>query len=188
MFFYNSAVGKDSTVITTIPAKGNDFDKNKGNDLNIDKPMEKINIADKLKHCKKGIKLYHLMFGEVEFDSIANNDILIITTDDNNNKGTFYVNSNGIYDKSYPNGECLLFPSKDNRDWNDFQILEEGHRVMVSDTGENWALKLYISDNKTISFNAKMTQEFVCWNYIVPVENFDFTVKDITINKEKSII
>lgn len=185
---YDPAIGKDSTVITTIPAKGNDFDKDKGSDLDIDKPMEKINITNKLKHCKKGTKLYHLMFGEVEFDSVANNDILIITTDDKNNKGTFYVNSNGIYDKSYPYGECLLFPSKDNRDWNNFQILEEGHRVMVSDNANSWSLRLYVADNKTICFNPAHDFDTMHWQYIVPIEDFDFTAEDITINKEKSII
>lgn len=181
-------VSKGSTVITTIPAKGNNFDKDKSSDLDIDKPMEKINIAEKLKHCKKGTKLYHLMFGEVEFDFISNGDILVITTNDENNKDTFYVHPNGIYNKSYPNGECLLFPSKDNRDWNNFQILEEGHRVMVSDNANSWSLRLYIADNKTICFNPAHDADTMHWKYIVPIENFDFTAEDITINKEKSIV
>lgn len=150
--------------------------------------MEKINIADKLKHCKKGTKLYSPIFGEVEFDSIENNAIYVNTIVNDNEIVRMPFESNGQFYSCYPNGECLLFPSKDNQDWNNFQVLEEGHRVMVSDNGENWALKLYISDNKTVSFNAKITQEFVCWNYIVPIENFDFTAEDITINKEKSII
>lgn len=185
---YDHAADKDSIVITTIPAKDNDFDKDKGSDLDIDKPMEKINIANKLKHCKKGTKLYHLMFGEVEFDSITDNDILIITTTDENNKGTFYVSSNGIYDKSYSNGECLLFPSKDNRDWNNFQVLETGHRIMVSDDAHNWFLRLYVTNNKTIRFNSNDEEDIMTLKYIVPIEDFDFTAEDITINKEKSII
>lgn len=174
---YDPAVGKDSTVVTTIPVKGNDFDKDK-------KDMEKINIADKLKYCRKGTKLYHLMFGEVEFDSVDNDNILITTINKDNEKGCFCVSFSGIYDSSYPDGECLLFPSKDNRNWDNFQVLEEGHRVMCSDDAERWQLRNYYRINKTI--NNEIGD--ITWKYIVPVEDFDFTAKDITINKEKSII
>lgn len=182
---YDPTIGKDNTVVATMPAKSNDFDKNKGSDLDIDKPMEKINIADKLKHCKKGTKLYHLMFGEVEFDGIDNDDIFVITTNKDDEKGRYYVNSFGLYDVNYPNGECLLFPSKDNRDWNNFQVLEEGHRVMCSDDALCWGLAIYVKDNivKTFTKNTKCY-----WKYIVPAEDFDFTAEDITINKEKSIV
>lgn len=185
---YDPAVSKDSTVVDIISTKGNNFDKNKGNDLNIDKSMEKINIADKLKHCKKGTKLYHLMFGEVEFDGMDNDDIFVITTNKDDEKGRYYVNSFGLYDVNYPNGKCLLFPSKDNRDWNNFQILEEGHRVMCSHLGDFWELRDYIKDNETDydpDNNNRMSNK---WQYIVPVEDFDFTAEDITINKEKSIV
>ena len=162
---------------SVIPTKGNDFDKDK-------KDMEKINIVDKLKYCKKGIKLYHLMFGEVEFDSVDDDNILITTINKNDEKGCFYVNSSGIYDSSYPNGECLLFPSKDNRDWNNFQVLEKGHRVMVSNDAERWQLRNYYRINKTIG--NKIAD--ITWKYIVPVEDFDFNAEDITVNKEKSIV
>lgn len=183
---YDPTVSKDSTVVTTISAKSNDFDKDKGSDLDIDKPMEKINIVNKLKHCKKGTKLYHLMFGEVEFDGIDNDDIFVITTNKDDEKGRYYVNSFGLYDVNYPNGECLLFPSKDNRDWNNFQILEEGHRVMVSNNNKDWVLREYIN-NRTA--NALSDKDIISnWQYIVPIEDFDFTAEDITINKEKSIV
>lgn len=163
-------------------------EKKKENDLNINKDMEKINIADKLKHCKKGTKLYHLMFGEVEFNNITDdNYICFVTTDKYGNKADYYVNIYATYDDDYPNGERLLFPSKDNRDWNDFQVLEKGHRVMCSHLGDFWELRDYIKDNETDydPDNNRMSNK---WQYIVPIEDFDFTAEDITINKEKSII
>lgn len=148
--------------------------------------MEKINIAKKLKHCKKGIKLYHLMFGEVEFYSITdNNKIVILISDINDSKETYFVEYDGTYYSNYPNGECLLFPSKYNRDWNTFQLLEEGHRVMVSDTGDLWSLQEYYKDNQV---KYLCSNDFICWKYIVPIEDFDFTAEDITINKERSIV
>lgn len=175
---YDPAIGKDSTVVATIPAKGSDFDKDK-------KDMKKINIAEKLKHCKKGTKLYHLMFGEVEFDNADENYITITTTDKDNNKNKYFANIYGIYAEDYPDAECLLFPSKDNRDWNNFQVLEKGHRVMCSDDALYWVLAIYLEDNAVKTF----TKDTKCyWKHIVPVEDFDFTAEDITINVEKSIV
>lgn len=187
---YDPAVGESSTVVATIPAKGNDFDKDKGSDLDIDKPMEKINIANKLKHCKKGTKLYSPIFGEVEFDGIEDNAIYVNTTVNDDEKVRMPFESNGQFYSCYPNGECLLFPSKDNRDWNNFQVLEEGHRVMVSDNGLHWSLRKYYKDEATYRFDDTdiNIDNASVWKYIVPVEDFDFTAEDITINKEKSIV
>lgn len=184
---YDPAVGESSTVVATIPAKGNDFDKDKGSDLDIDKPMKKINIADKLKHCKKGTKLYSPLFGEVEFENVDDKIEIITHTDEEEIYKAFFE-KDGKYYIIYKDAECLLFPSKDNRDWNNFQILKSGHRVMVSDDAHDWCLRLYVTDNKTIHFNSDDDKDEITWKYIVPVEDFDFTAEDITINKEKSII
>ena len=178
------AIGEFNTVITTMPEKGNDFDKDKGSDLDIDKPMEKINIADKLKHCKVGTKLYSPIFGEVELIFVESKLITIKTIKGVND----CFNNNGEYHPCYPDAECLLFPSKDNRDWDNFQILEKGHRVMVSDNGLHWSLRKYYKYNNIYRFDDSLVDSKAHWNYIVPVEDFDFTAEDIAINKEKSII
>ena len=73
--------------------------------------MSKINILEKLINCKKGTKLYSPLFGEVKFDSIDNNTIYIYI----NNK-IYSFNRYGQYFDSYNDAECLLFPSKYNRD------------------------------------------------------------------------
>lgn len=160
--------------------------KKKENDLNINKDMEKINIADKLKYCKKGTKLYSPLFGEVEFENVDDKIEIIVHTDEEEIYKAFFE-KDGKYYIIYKDAECLLFPSKDNRNWNDFQVLEEGHRVMVSDNGENWSLKKYYMDDEAYRFSddADSCNSHI---YIVPVENFDFTAEDITINKEKSIV
>lgn len=161
--------------------------KKKENDLNINKDMEKINIADKLKHCKKGTKLYSPLFGEVEFENVDDKIEIIVHTDEEEIYKVFFE-KDGKYYIIYKDAECLLFPSKDNRDWNSFQVLEEGHRVMCSDNANTWSLRLYVADNKAICFNPAHDIDTTHWQYIVPVEDFDFTAEDITINKEKSII
>ena len=181
------AIGESSTVVATMPEKGNDFDKDKGSDLDIDKPMEKINIADKLRHCNQGTKLYSPLFGEVKLNYINKiNEILVYAYDGNGNEFNEVFDKFGIYNNIYTNSECLLFPSKDNRDWNSFQVLEEGHRVMCSDDGKDWYLNNYFKTNVACCISDKTLID--SWTYIVPVEEFDFTAEDITINKEKSII
>lgn len=73
-----------------------------------------MNIAEKLKDAPIGTKLYSPIFGEVELNEV--NSIFIDVKHDGL-IGRFY--SDGKYTK---NGECMLFPSRDNRDWNNFSI------------------------------------------------------------------
>ena len=80
---------------------------------------ENLNLVEILKDCAKGTKLYSPVFGEVKFESI--NDIIgpIIVTTDTGNAECFTADGK-MY--NYYDGECLLFPSKDQRDWSKFKI------------------------------------------------------------------
>lgn len=73
-----------------------------------------MNIAKILKNAPKGTKLYSPIFGEVELDEV--NDTFI-EVENCSFRASFYSDGRYAY-----NGECLLFPSKDNRDWNNFYI------------------------------------------------------------------
>ena len=79
---------------------------------------ENIDLTKILKDCPKDTKLYCSLYGEVLFEGII--------TGNHNHFIEVYVkvlNSlimftyNGRY---FSNGECVLFPSKDQRDWNKF--------------------------------------------------------------------
>ena len=79
---------------------------------------ENIDLTKILKDCPKGTKLYSTIYGVVEFHEIHKNrtyPILLYT----NNACIVNVASDGRLDKIY-NGECTLFPSKDQRDWSKF--------------------------------------------------------------------
>ena len=76
--------------------------------------MEKINIAEMLKDCPKGMKLYSPLCGECELHVIIGGIIHVNTK--SNKLVSFY--SNGRY---MQDGECVLFPSKENRNWSTFQ-------------------------------------------------------------------
>ena len=90
--------------------------------------MEKINIAEILADCPKGTKLYSPIFGEVYLDKIRPHLAIIVTTD--KYKEEF------LYDGRYGmNGECMLFPSKDQRDWSKFQQPFKDGDILISGLG-----------------------------------------------------
>lgn len=80
---------------------------------------ENIDLTKILKDCPKGWKFYSTLYGEVEFDKIKKESeypITIITKHGNNSD----IKSDGRYYGEYDDGECTLFPSKDQRDWSKF--------------------------------------------------------------------
>lgn len=91
-----------------------------------------MNIAEILKYCPKGTKLYSTIFGEVTFDRIDIDEeypIMIYKIDGMKTSFT----EEGYYTK-YPNSECVLFPSKDQRDWEKFKFpIKDGDIMMTID-------------------------------------------------------
>lgn len=85
--------------------------------------MEKeLNLVELLKDAPKGTKLYSPIFGECELEKVENDMIFTLARyieESFCKGGTYYSNC----------GECLLFPSKDNRDWSTFKVKEEGFEV-----------------------------------------------------------
>lgn len=75
----------------------------------------RINIAEILRNKPHGIKLYSPIFGNCTFCYIKD-EISDICVKRQYNVMS-YFNFEGLY---YTAGECLLFPSKEMRDWNKF--------------------------------------------------------------------
>lgn len=79
--------------------------------------MEKINIAELLKDCPRGMELYSPLCGKCVFDRL--NMGTIICKKQNTQEITF--TSEGYYMIPVLDGcECMIFPSKDQRDWSKF--------------------------------------------------------------------
>ena len=82
---------------------------------------ENLNLVEILKDCPKGTKLYSPLFGDVEFVRVCQNNYVdfpvVIKLSDNTITS---VTTDGRLYKYY-NGECILFPSKEQRDWNKFK-------------------------------------------------------------------
>lgn len=79
--------------------------------------MEKINIAELLKDCPKGMELYSPLCGKCVFDRVDFG--IIICKKQNTQEITF--TSKGYYMLPvFDDCECMIFPSKDQRDWSKF--------------------------------------------------------------------
>lgn len=111
----------------------------------------KINIAEILKDCPKGTKLYTPLFGEVTFDSIDIDEKYPIVVYKLDGMKTSF-NEEGHYTE-YPNSECVLFPSSEMRDWTKF--FKRGDVVRSIDDGAQAVFKGWESDDYT-SFYASI--------------------------------
>lgn len=80
---------------------------------------KKLNLVEILKDCPKGTKLYSTIFGEIEFGFIEDNSIYPIVLILNG--GHEYLTSEGKLFNQF-DGECILFPSREERDWSKFKV------------------------------------------------------------------
>ena len=128
----------------------------------------KINIAEILKDCSKGTKLYSSLFGNVELYSVSENNIQVRIS-----KGRTYeyfnFTSEGLYYFGYYDAEKILFPSSEMRDWTRF--FKRGDVVYNKDGGmyaifEGWVNDDYTEFNTTINYYESITSfgtEEVCY-------------------------
>ena len=108
--------------------------------------MEKnnnINIAEILKDCPEGMKLYSPLFGEVTLGKSGSDNISIFSKNDD---GDIIFNTfaeNGLFYSGYSQSQCLLFPSSEMRDWSKFfkrgDVLchKDGNLYVVFESWEN---------------------------------------------------
>ena len=89
------------------------------------------NLISILKHCPEGTKLYSPIYGEVVLDSVQSKSIYTLAK--TNNGATLVVEFTclGRLHYEFSNSECILFPSKDQRDWDKFRIPAKKGDIMM---------------------------------------------------------
>ena len=113
---------------------------------------ENLNLIEILKDCPQGTKLYSTVFGEVKFDridTILSHPIVVrIGRIEDDHTETFAADGR-LY--SYHNGECVLFPSREQRDWSKFnpkknkqpkfdpKNLQPFDKVLARNDREDWS-------------------------------------------------
>ena len=115
---------------------------------------ENIDLTKILKNCPKGTKLYSLVHGEVEFQCIKSDSMypIVIKLENGDIKS---IASDGKIFNGY-NGECIIFPSKDQKDWSKFtapwfkkerfdpKTLKPFDKVIVADSDHyDWKCDLF---------------------------------------------
>lgn len=78
---------------------------------------ENIDLTKILKDCPKGTKLYTPIWGEISFRKLLEDKIYAISID--TCSGNTCLTKEGCY-LPINDVECIIFPSKDQRDWSKF--------------------------------------------------------------------
>ena len=76
-----------------------------------------IDLTKILKDCPEGTKFYSPVWGEVSCERILDIEVYIIVID--TASGYQHLTKEGCY-VNREDAECILFPSKDQRDWSKF--------------------------------------------------------------------
>ena len=91
---------------------------------------ENIDLTRILKDCPRGTKFYSMVDGDVEFIKITQNKPALICFA--HPEGRFCYFKDGRFFKG--KGECILFPSKEQRDWSKFVPTWETKKEIVKVT------------------------------------------------------
>ena len=138
---------------------------------------ENLNLVEILKDCPKGTKLYSPVYGDVELLSVLQSDcgdypieikLINNSIDDLTIDGRLFAD----YD-----GECVLFPSNEQRDWSKFKVkkhkfdpktLQPFDKVLVRDiNSEKWRIQLFshiIKDCFPYEYHCIGS----CYNFCIP--------------------
>jgi hypothetical protein len=85
---------------------------------------ENIDLREILKNAPKGMELYSAIHGPVKFErvhtGVNGSNFYPIEVIDEQDCDQYYT-ADGKY-FNLENAECVLFPSKDNRDWSTFKL------------------------------------------------------------------
>lgn len=89
---------------------------------------ENIDLTKILKDCPKGTKFYSTIDGEVEFVEIGHGSLLYFT---DHRVSLVYCKTGRVHTDR---GECVLLPSKEQRDWSKFVPTWETKKEVVKVT------------------------------------------------------
>ena len=146
---------------------------------------ENIDLTKILDGCPKGTKFYNSIYGDIYFEGIEIRSDYPIRFSLYKDRYTNYsVTEKGTYCQSC-DGECIFFPSKDQRDWSKFErfwdkpkverfdpkTLQPFDRILARDYGnDTWNACLFSHPAAELDNNW-----YVCdntyWHFIIPYNN-----------------
>lgn len=81
---------------------------------------ENLDLTKILEGCPQGTKFYHSVYGEVCLTQISENLLYPVMLSVCQDGSMISVTEDGRLYEGF-NGDCVLFPSKDQRDWSKFE-------------------------------------------------------------------
>ena len=130
---------------------------------------ENLNLAEILKDCPEGTKLYSPIYGDVELVKATQADEYPIQIKLDNNSTDEFTKEGRIFEDF--DGECMLFPSKDQRDWSKFKVkkpkfdsktLQPFDKVLTRNiSSECWSIQFF----SYIIKNEKVHSVCIAFNY-----------------------
>lgn len=141
---------------------------------------DKLNLVKILKDCPRRTPLYSTIHGSVVFIGINYKDniypIEVEVIDDDGFLNTECYSSDGRFHHDY-NGECVLFPSKEQRDWSKFKVkkpkfdpktLNPFNKVLVKDHDHTkWKIDFF----SHIDDDDKLRCLITSWKLVIPYNN-----------------
>lgn len=104
-------------------------------------------ISELLKDAPKGTKLYSPIFGYCELYEVAESGNICIAKE----SSRYWFSPEGVQITGYPDGECLLFPSKEIHDWANYKPHYEFKpfdRVIVMTDDKIWRVTFFSNYNE----------------------------------------
>lgn len=143
-----------------------------------------IDLTEILKGCEhnKSIVMYSPLFGKCNLVSIRNPKDTSYPIIVDTYAGVCKFTKDGKYYCDAIDSECILFPSKDQRDWSKFvKPIPKDTSMMVSNDGENWKLRYYATyygfDNTHYCFTnggkSSNTSIIESFKYTIPYDKFN---------------
>ena len=139
---------------------------------------QKLNIAKILKDKPRGTKLYSSTFGYIKFNGVHKDKVYFYSEDTNAHS----VKQNG---KMYDGGECIIFPSKEMRDWEKFSW-KKGDVLISSDGSIEVIFDKWYDDTYT-SFYCKHYLNSEDRNKIVYYEEFLCTTAKYSLEDKDAV-
>ena len=143
------------------------------------KAMNKnLDLTKILQGCPKGTKFYHSVYGEVCLTLISENVLYPIILSVCQDGSMISVTEDGRLYECF-NGDCVLFPSKEQRDWSKFErfwdkpkvekfdpkTLQPFDKVLVRDEDNHWTADLFSHIDDSIG---KVCCSVFLWKQCVP--------------------
>jgi hypothetical protein len=149
-----------------------------------------LTLCERLKYAPKGCMMYSPVFGIVTLKEVGVGEITVLYS---GYEYKFNYRGQYILPQGLAFGECLLFPSQNNRDWNtvsyekpkeEKQDLPVGTFCYVFDNGGfiekyDGCFRHYAGNSQSF-LNAEKEGPTMFWHHIIPVDKMNF--KDLSFD------